>query len=399
MEKENFKNEIVKAAVQIQCYENFDKVELAKNSKAFPIADIASLGAGFSSIAPMFNTITQTIETANTGNLYKCVFPNGVTGRLATFNDGSGNLGTIIGNDGTFTGQARWIKPDTIPATVSTQIPFNPATMFMAIAIMNLNKKLDSISNTQKSLVESIEQERKSQLLADLQILSEMADEYKYYWNNDNHLTACITQVKSIKRNARKELISYQDKIEKSLNKKETDILGSNNSLKIEKIANNLIHFKLALYNQSYSSYMQIMLTKNFDTELLQKAADEIEKNAYQYKILYTDCYNFLESLLDSSLEKHLVKGVSKLTKKVGEKVANMPKLSRTMLDEVLIGSSEKIEKLESKRIENAANMLIQHKESGIKDFADNIKTIDKLYNQPMELIFDDKNIYLLNEA
>ena len=43
--------------------------------------------------------------------------------------------------------------------------------------------------------------------------------------------------------------------------------------------------------------------------------------------------------------------------------------------------------------------MLIQHKESGIKDFADNIKTIDKLYNQPVELVFDDKNVYLLNEA
>lgn len=398
MENEEFKNEIAKAAVQIQCYENFDKVELAKSSTAFPIADIAALGAGFSSVAPVFNTITQTIETASAGDLYRCVFPNGITGRLAEFNDGSGNLGTIIGKNG-IAGQARWIKANTIPTTVSTQIPFNPATMFMAIALMNLNKKLDSISNTQKALVESIEQERKSQLLADLQILAEIADEYKYYWDNNNHLTACITQVKSISRNAKKELISYQDKIEKSLNKKDTDILGSNNLLKIEKIANNLIHYKLALYNQSFASYMQIMLTRNFDAELLQKAADKIEKDAYQYKILYTDCYNFFESLLDSSLEKHLAKGVSKLTKKVGEKVANMPKLNKTMLDEVLIGSSEKIEKLESKRIESAANMLIQHKESGIKDFADNIKTIDKLYNQPVELVFDDKNVYLLNEA
>lgn len=398
MENEDLKNEIAKAAVQIQCYENFDKVELAKNSTAFPIADIAALGAGFSSVAPMFNTITQTIETASTGNLYRCVFPNGVTGRLAEFSDGSGKLGTIIGKNG-IAGQARWIKADSIPTTVSTQMPFDPTAMFMAIALMNLNKKLDSISNTQKSLVESIEQERKSQLLADLQILAEIAGEYKYYWNNDNHLTACITQVKSIKRNARKELISYKDKIEKSLNKKDTDILGSNKSVKIEKIANNLIHYKLALYNQSFASYMQIMLTRNFDTELLQKTVEEIEKNAYQYKILYTDCYNFFDSTLNLSLEKHLAEGVSKITKKVGEKVASMPKLSKTMLDEVLIGSSEKIESLESKRIEKATNMFIQHKDSGIKDFADNIKTIDKLYNQPMELVFDNKNIYLLNEA
>lgn len=43
--------------------------------------------------------------------------------------------------------------------------------------------------------------------------------------------------------------------------------------------------------------------------------------------------------------------------------------------------------------------MFIQHKESGIKDFAENIKIINKLYNYPMELVFDNKNVYLLNEA
>lgn len=398
MDNNNLKNEIVKAAMNIQCYDNFDKVELAKNSTVLPIANIASLGAGFSSIAPFFHTVTQTIETANTSNLYQCIFPNGVSGTLAQFKDGSGNMGTIIDKNG-IVGQARWIKPDSIPQTIKTQMPLDPATMCMAVAMMNLNKKLDSITSTQQLLVESIEQERKSQLLADLNILAEIAGEYKYYWDNDNHLTSSLTQVKEIKRNSKKELISYREKIENSLDKKHFNMLGSNSALRIEKMANNLIHFKLALYNQSYSSYMQIMLTKNFEPELLQKLVAEIEEASYQYRELYTDCYNFIESVTGNSIEKYISKGASKITKLAGNTVAKMPRLSKTEIDEILIDSSEKIEQREAERIAKTMDLFIRHKESGIKTFSDNIKTIDKIYNSKIRMFFDNENIYLINES
>lgn len=396
--EQSLQNELVQAAVEVQCFENFDRVVLAKNSTAFPIADIASLGAGLSSMAPIFRTISQTVETAGADNLYRCVFPNGVTGKLASFKDGSGYLGTIVGNNGSLA-QARWIKADTVPTTISTQIPFNPATMFMAVALMHLNQKLDSISTTQNMLVESMEQERKSQLLADLQILAELADEYKYYWDNDNHLTASITQVKMISRNAKKERISYQEKIEKSLNKKELEKLGTNTSARIEKVANQLIHYKLAVYDEAYASYMQIMLTKNFNAQLLQKVGQEMEEHAYQYKLLYTKCYDFIASILGTSVEKYLTKGVSKLTKAIGQAVSKMPKISETQLDEFLLDASDKIEQRESEKIADTMQNFVRHKESGVKIFSDNIHMIDRLYNQPLELVFDTKNVYLLSEA
>lgn len=394
--EQDLKNEIVQAAVEVQCFENFDSVALSKNSVAFPIADIASLGAGLSSVVPMFRTISQTVETAGSNNLYRCVFPNGVTGQLAKFAHENANLGTIM-NNGNIVGQARWIKADSVPSTITTQVPFNPATMFMAVALMNLNRKLDSISNTQNMLVESIEQERKSQLLADLQILLETADEYKYYWNNDNHLTASITQVKTINRNAKKERISYQEKIEKTLNKKEFEKLGASISARIEKVANSLIHYKLAMYNEAYSSYMQIMLTKNFNAELLQKISNEIEDDAYQYKLLYTKCYSFIESVMSTSVEKYLVKGISKFTKVIGQTVSKMPKLNQTQLDEFLLDASGKIEQKEVQKIADTMQLFIRHKESGVKLFSDNIQTLNRLYNQPFELVFDKQNVYLLN--
>ena len=65
------------------------------------------------------------------GGLYKCVFPNGVSGSLAVAKDGSGNLGTIINENG-IAGQARWIEQT-----------MNPTMLFAAAALHNLEEKLD----------------------------------------------------------------------------------------------------------------------------------------------------------------------------------------------------------------------------------------------------------------
>ena len=37
--------------------------------------------------------------------------------------------------------------------------------------------------------------------------------------------------------------------------------------------------------------------------------------------------------------------------------------------------------------------------DSGIKLFTDKISLINKMYNEPIRLIFDEKNIYLLQQA
>ncbi len=394
----NMQNEIINAALDIECYSTFDKIALTNHSVKFPIAEFSALGAGFSSIAPMFRTITSTVATPASENLYRCIFPKGVTGRLVQFKDGTGNLGTILNNNG-IVGQARWVKVENVPIKNSIKLPYNPTSLFICMALLNLNQKLDSIKKAQDTLVESIEQERKSQLLADLETLSEISEEYKMFWDNQSAITVSLNQVKNIQRNAKKELISYQEKILTSMDRNQPDSLGSGTSAKVEKIVNNFIHYKLAMYNQAYSAYITIMLSQNFKPEYLQKVISEIEEKSYQYRALYTQCYDFIKILMESSIESTVTKGIAKATKFVGNTVAKIPKLNQTQLDENLIASSKKIEEKEQLRIQKTIDVLRKHKESGIDVFAANTKIIHKLYNEPMELIFDKDYIYLPSET
>ena len=68
--------------------------------------------------------------------------------------DGSGNLGTIMdGNN--IVGQAHWIKADS--QVMTTTIPYNPTVLFMAMALMSIDKKLDKIQETQKEILRFLE--------------------------------------------------------------------------------------------------------------------------------------------------------------------------------------------------------------------------------------------------
>lgn len=139
-----------------------------KDYTKFYFSNFAALGVAFSSLPENFRTVTQTVDV---DGLYRCVFPDGVTGKLAAFKDGSGNLGTIMdGNN--IVGQAHWIKADS--QVMTTTIPYNPTVLFMAMALMSIDKKLDKIQETQKEILRFLELDKESQIRGDLNTLTEI---------------------------------------------------------------------------------------------------------------------------------------------------------------------------------------------------------------------------------
>ena len=117
-----------------------------------PFTEIAALGGSFASVV-------ETMATPAAEGLYRCVFPKGVTGTLAMAKDGSGALGTIM--NGGIAGQARWIPVDKVINPVSVQVAF------VAVAVLAVVKQVQDIKDGQKEIIDILERDKKSQLLAD----------------------------------------------------------------------------------------------------------------------------------------------------------------------------------------------------------------------------------------
>lgn len=148
------------------------RAEVIQKSKyRYKMDDLSTLGSGFAIVA---NELSNTAKSAPSDKevLYRCVFQKGVTGHLAEFKDGSGYTGTIVNETG-LTGQARWI-----PVEGTEQVlQFNPTTLIIAIALMNINQKLDQIVATQEEILKFLHEE-KSRFLRELSICCQIR------WNN-----------------------------------------------------------------------------------------------------------------------------------------------------------------------------------------------------------------------
>lgn len=339
-----------------------------------PFAEIASLGGSFAGLA-------QTMATPATEGLYRCVFPKGVTGTLA-MKDGA-YLGTIM-NDG-IVGQARWTPVETLVNPTSVQIAL------VAVAVLAVAKQVQDIKDGQKEIIGILERDKKSQLLADYDLLASYMDEYKFYWENDASLVVNLNQVKNIKRNAMKDIRSYTEQIETMLSAKKNLLKMQTASSKIGQLLDRFVHYKLALHVFAISEYMEVMLSKNFQAEYLNKIEDEIREHAMKFRNLYTACFDKIELLKKEAVTTQAANRLADASRTVGNFIGKIPFVKEGPVDEFLIGVGDSISDAEKKQLEKTLAFFIQYKDSGLTPIAEHIAMINQLSNKAVVMLYDKK--------
>lgn len=146
---------------------------------AIPFTEIAALGGSFAGVV-------ETMATPAAEGIYRCVFPKGITGTLAMAKDGSGALGTIMNNG--IVGQARWLPVDKVigPACLKATL--------VAVAVLAVVKQVQDIKDGQQEIIGILERDKKSQLLADYDLLASYMADYKFYWENETSLSLISTR-------------------------------------------------------------------------------------------------------------------------------------------------------------------------------------------------------------
>ena len=192
----------------------FDQ-SVSEDKLTFPLADMFSLGAAISSLASTTN---------GTRKLYEAVIPPGKV--LAQARDGSGALGTLLDGDNRIAGQPRFHEVNDVAQKAS-----GASQMFMALAIMSINKSLEEIADNQKAIIAFLETDKQTQLKADLIDLSDIIREYQHNWNNQQFKANRENQVQDIKRNAEQSILFYREMVERDFTKKKFVRLNTEKAL------------------------------------------------------------------------------------------------------------------------------------------------------------------------
>ena len=350
----------------------------------FPLTDLASLGTVFSSLPTAFSSVAQ--AAGNGKVLYEATFP--VAGKLAEAKDGSGFLGAIVGKKGVV-GQARFHEVKGVAEAAG-----GASMMFMALAIMAINKSLKDISENQKEIISFLEVDKQTQLKGDLIILSDIIEDYQHNWDNSQYRSNREMQVLDIKRSAEQNILFYREMIEKKLGKQAFVHLDTTKTL--NETQSKFRYYKLALYLYAFSSFLDIMLLENFNSAYLDSVVSKIKRYSLGYEQFFEKSLESVERYVSSSLQARALQGLAIAGKFAGEQIARIPdKENKIKIDDKLISESGKLDKFNAEAIARTVSSFTAVEDSGIQMFSDKIVLINRIHNEPLRIMFDGENIYL----
>lgn len=374
------KNELLKAmsATELAPLEVKNEISVQTYSK-IPLSRLTALGTGFEPVVSAIQQVTSHGQA--TSGFYKVTIPKGT--HLAQFKEKSGFLGTAVGEHG-IVGQAQ-LNP----------LLCDPTMLLVAAALANIDKKLDAIQEVQQEMLDFLTQKEKSALKADLNFLMDIQNNYKYNWNSEKYKAANHAKVLDIRQEAARQIDFYQEQIKKQLGKKA--LLHSDHDVQkmLEKVQGEFKEYQLALYIYGFAYFLEVVLQENYEKAYLSAIAKRIDEMAFQYREFYSLAYSQIENLSKSSLQAHLFGGLSVINKGAGTAIAKIPGINKPQIDETLIEAGERIGAYKNRRVQTTMQQLLERQSSCVRPFIDNINAVNRLYNEPVTLIFNHDTLYL----
>lgn len=378
------KNTPVQAMMDVQYYPPSELVKMnidMNQTQKFPIEKAVALGVAFRLLTQL---VSYSMGGAGQSGLY---FVN--TFGKTMFQSGGEYIGNLKASNGAVGGGLARMA----------QLPLDPTMLCMAVAIMTIEKKLDAIHEAQEEILAFLELKEEAKLKGNLNALADVLNNYKFNWDNDKYKDHKHILVQDIKREAEQSIILYREQLIKTLSKKAFFRSAQELKVTLNKTMARLNDYQLSLYTFSFSSFLEVMLLENFDTNYLNSIASKIQEYSGDYTALYEECANKIENDSKASLGGYALKGLSKLSSGAGKIVEKIPVISKSQLDENLLKAGSALEDVDTSRTQNVMQILTNSQTDYISTFVDNIHTIDNLYNQSMQLMFDSKNIYIARVA
>lgn len=348
-----------------------------RSAERIPLENLTALGVAFQ---PLTTAIQTVVNGAGGSGIY---YVN--TKGMQMFNTAEGYIGSLKTATGTVGGgQARM-----------TALPCDPTMLAMAAVLMNIEKKLDMIQETQEEILEFLVEKERATLQGNLNVLGEVMSNFKYNWTNDTYKHSKIVLIQQIKKESEASIVLYRGQISKKLKKRTTFHSDKNVTELLKDLQSQFSDYQLALYLYSYASFLEVMLEGNFGEGYLNSVEQRILEYSLQYRTLYTESYDLMEGYSKSSLQAGVLSGLASASKFMGEAIAKVPLISNSQLDENLIEAGSRLDKRGDKRTTQTLEGLAQNRMSVTRPFVENIRAVNDLYNKPVTYLFDNKNLYV----
>ncbi len=345
------------------------------------VGEIASLGVAFQSVKSLFGAIAG--MTGKEG-IYKVSFPSRLSGgNLLQFADGKAFMGAISSGGQTIAGQARL-----------TPVPFDPTALFMAVALMAVQQKLNAIQKKQEELLDYLKDQEKAKKRGDLETLQCILRDFRASWNSAGFRKTQSGVVSDIRRSAVQAIHLQSTQIQNKIQKTGFLHLNAQTRNKINAVKAEFYEYKLALYLYAFATFLQVLLTENYGKEYLDNQAADVRGKVEKCRCLYQKCIEVVTKDNQSSVETWALAAASKGTERIGGWLSKIPKLKDSKVPQSFLSVSTRAEETKVKRNTQTLDSFEDEYSACALPFADCIQTVNRIYNSTVELLLQDDRVY-----
>ena len=365
-----------------------DEVELSDYSK-IPIGEIAVLGTAFAPLAQFMsasgNASSELVKQLGTKTLYAAGDKFGNPVQLATTVKGESGkyIGTLMKN-GKIGGQARFTEVP-IKDIAGGQIAFDPVTAIMATELMYIAKEIKIVKQQQEDMFQYLLAEKRSELEGSLSFLTKVMNDYKDNFHNKIYKTSMHIKILDIKEQAEQSIVASKKHINSFLKKKKDTF---------SQLGSHFQNYQIALYLYAFSSFAEVIVLENFNSEYLKKVKDRIEEFSIEYRSTYTDCYNYIESKFEKAPQAVILDIGAKVGKKIGDGIAKTPIGDKTLIDEKIVDGSGILSKAKETSVSKHLNEFCNYKDTRTLSFIQMFDALNKVFNECI-ILFDSQNLYI----
>ena len=370
--------------------------------KKIPLAGLAALGTAFAQLPEDARTIVESVKktVATNETLFVGINPKGIPGFLRENEFGTtGNI-MQINSQGkqVIAGRMRFKAIDGLPVneTTTTVMPIDPMLMVVAVALMTIEKKLDGIQKSVEEVLQFLKQEKQSKQRGNLNMLTEILEDYKLNCQNEKFCMSRISEVLSIKTAAFQDIDFYQNQISAEL-QCQKGLHGAKASQNlIDAVAYQFAEYQLACHLYAFSSFLDVMLQGNFDPVSIESVTSKMITMAKRYEALYADCHSQMAKYQRSSIEAQIVGGIGAATKGLGKAIASVPVIREGPVDEALISAGDSIGRFNRNTVRQKLQTFELFEDNRMNSFIENLKSINLLHNTENAMVTDGTHLYLL---
>ncbi len=372
-----------------------------------PLADSSLLGAAFSTLPELLRQAPASQNMAGGGEtLYRALDAAGnviPTEKLQTFNKGIGYLGSVREN-GTFS-QVHWspVNASSVASASAAEIAsatasaINPALVFMAAMLVQVNQKLDAISDMQEKMFAYAKQRDHAKLKGAFKVLDELRENLRYNSDNPSYLSSRHQLVAAAWRDAEDAMELQRERLQELL-----EPLGPLHAKRdVAKRTNEMLEvlrdYQLSSYLYCYATLMDVTLVGNFDAAYLKSVSDKMERYSTQYFKLYGKCADRIENDAKGSIGSTVASGFSAATGTLGKFIASTPVGDITLIDEALEDGSNALDSMVSKDAESTVGKLAQARPGFMRPFIDEIQAMHRLHNKPVIIVVGGDSAYVMS--